>query len=166
MSTSSCRWLRFGASNGSAGQHLGLSIPNARPTLHLNPEFSLSIPLGGADADLIGENTLLDCKATSKRGIVGRQELSQLVGYVLADSNDDYAIRAVAIGALRWRSRTDWPLADLLEELADGESGNLDDLGTEFAEMVETDARRPTERREARRLELERRRRERRLMPD
>ena len=94
-------------------------LRRARP-LVLNPQFHLSAELGGADADLIARRRLIDWKATTKRGIVSRLELWQLLGYVLADTNDEYRIREVSIAALRWRSVVSWPLDELLQELAPG----------------------------------------------
>ena len=90
---------------------------NARP-LVLNPKFGQSSALGGADADLIVGRRLIDLKATATTDIVGRFELWQLLGYALADTDDEYRIREVGIAALRWRSSISWPLEDLLNDLA------------------------------------------------
>jgi len=99
-----------------------------RPLI-LNPNFELSIPLGGADADLIAGRRLIDWKATSQPGIVGRGELWQLAGYALADTPDHFEIREVGISALRWRSEISWELADFLEALAPGPPATLEVLG-------------------------------------
>jgi len=80
----------------------------------------LSGALGGADADLIARRLLIDWKATTTPGIVGREQLWQLLGYVLADTDDEYEIREVGIAALRWRSIKIWPLDELLAELSIG----------------------------------------------
>jgi hypothetical protein len=103
-------------------------LRNARPLI-LNPTFELSIPLGGADADLIAGRRLIDWKATSQPGIVGRSELWQLAGYALADTPDRFEIREVAIAALRWRSEITWDLPDFLEALAPGPPATLAVLG-------------------------------------
>jgi hypothetical protein len=132
------------------------SLRRARP-LVLNPKFNLSVALGGADADLVARHRLIDWKATTKTGIVGRAELWQLVGYALADTNDEYEIREVSIGALRWRSAIAWRLDDLLADLAPGPPANVRlingaqierrpiDLGTlrkDFAQVVEESRKR------------------------
>jgi hypothetical protein len=101
-----------------------------------NPNFAQSIPLGGADADLIADGLLIDWKATKTPNIVGRDELWQLVGYAAADTPDSFSIRRVGIGALRWRRRVVWPLPDLLTELAEGPVAGLPELRREFAEVV------------------------------
>lgn len=103
-------------------------LRKARP-LVLNPRFPLSPALGGADADLIARHRLIDWKATTTTGVVGRHELWQLVGYALADSADEYEIREVGIAALRWRSTVSWPLKDLLEELNPGPPAKLRIIG-------------------------------------
>lgn len=93
------------------------SLGKAR-LLVLNPQFNLSVDLGGADADLIARRRLIDWKATTKTGIVGRPELWQLAGYALADTDDEHQIREVGISALRWRSTISWRLEDFIAELA------------------------------------------------
>ncbi|MGA8745431.1 MAG: hypothetical protein WB507_06180 [Solirubrobacterales bacterium] len=100
------------------------SLQKARP-LVLNPQFQMSADLGGADADLIARHKLIDWKATTQAGIIGRQELWQLLGYALADTQDEYDIREVGISALRWRKTINWPLKELLDDLVPGPPVNL-----------------------------------------
>lgn len=69
-----------------------LSIRDATD-LHIGPTFAQSGPLGGADADLIYDGTLLDLKSTSTARVLGRIELWQLLGYLFADTDDAYCIR-------------------------------------------------------------------------
>ena len=57
-----------------------LSIRDAAE-LHIGPTFAQSGPLGGADADLIYDGTLLDLKSTSTARVLGRIELRQQLGY-------------------------------------------------------------------------------------
>jgi hypothetical protein len=96
------------------------------------PVFALSAQVGGADADVICGDLLLDFKATSTTSIVGRCELWQLVGYALADADDHYGIRKVGVAALRWRRRWTIGIDDLLERLA-GQPVTLDQARDEFA---------------------------------
>jgi hypothetical protein len=100
------------------------SLSKTRPLI-LNPQFDLSGALGGADADLIARRQLIDWKATTKTGIVGRSELWQLAGYALADTNDEHQIREVGIAALRWRSSVSWRLEDFFAELGPGPPASL-----------------------------------------
>lgn len=117
-------------------------LRDARP-LVLNPEFQLSPGLGGADADLIAAHRLIDWKATTTTGIVGRQQLWQLVGYVLADTNDEYAIREVSVAALRWRSSCKWSLDALLADLSPGSPADLRTIkGEPLGQSVDLDSMR------------------------
>lgn len=110
-------------------------LERKRP-MFFNPNFALSLDLGGADADLIASGTLIDWKATSTRSVAGRQVFWQLLGYALADMEDHYEIRSVALGALRWRTRVEWSIADFLDELSGGKHLPIKTLRLEFASVV------------------------------
>jgi hypothetical protein len=120
--------------------------------LVLNPRFELSGALGGADGDLMTGRRLIDLKSTATSRIVRNRELWQLLGYVLADTRDEYEIREVGIAALRWRSSISWTVEQLLDDLAPkgpmmrvvGKIGvptpvthDLEELRAEFALTVE-----------------------------
>lgn len=92
-------------------------LATAQP-LVLNPQFELSRALGGADGDLIAGSRLIDLKSTASSRIVRDRVLWQLLGYVLADTNDQYEIREVGLVALRWRSSISWTIEELMGELA------------------------------------------------
>jgi hypothetical protein len=92
-----------------------LSIPEASE-LHIGPTFAQSLPLGGADADLIYDGTLVDLKSTSQARIIGRDEVWQLIGYLLADTDDSYSIARVGFAALRRRRSIIWPSQELVRE--------------------------------------------------
>lgn len=77
--------------------------------LAIGPMLEQSVALGGADADLICDGTLIDLKASSQAKLVGRDELYQLVGYLLADTPDLYRITHVGFSALRRRQRISGP---------------------------------------------------------
>lgn len=56
-----------------------------KKSIFLNPAFALSVNIGGADADLIVDNRLIDIKM-SKQLLVTKSQLLQLAGYkILAD---------------------------------------------------------------------------------
>lgn len=101
--------------------------------LYLNPRFDRSLDLGGADADLIYGDTLLDWKSNTRPDIVGRFELWQLLGYALADTEDEFEIQRVEIGALRWRVSVSWPLEELTSQLSAGRPETLSELRRSFA---------------------------------
>ena len=117
-----------------AADHIDL---RAADRLAFGPAFALSGQLGGADADIIADGLLLDFKATSTAGIVTRDELWQLVGYALADTDDEHRIQDVGVSALRWRRRWICGLEDLLERWA-GRPFALDAARADFAEIAVT----------------------------
>jgi hypothetical protein len=109
-------------------------LASAEP-LVLNPTFALSVALGGADADLIASGLLLDLKSTaSPRGVLKREDIWQLVGYLMADSHDEYAIHAVGISALRRRRWVTWPVDDLLTMLSGKPNHEVVAWRADFAE--------------------------------
>jgi hypothetical protein len=84
----------------------------------VNPVFSLSRRLGGADGYLTADGTLWDYKSTAMSHVVGRQEIWQLAAYLLADDQDEYGLHSVGVIALRWRTRITWPATNLLATLS------------------------------------------------
>jgi hypothetical protein len=92
----------------------------------VNPTFSLSLRLGGADGDLIVDRTLWDYKSSRRQGILGRQEIWQVVGYLLADTADEFKIEMLGFSALRWRARHCWRAVELLAELSGLPTGQID----------------------------------------
>ncbi|MGH2742010.1 MAG: hypothetical protein ACRDN8_05895 [Thermoleophilaceae bacterium] len=103
------------------------SFAREASTVAVNPTFALSSRLGGADADLVTDGTLWDYKATKQTRILRREDIWQLAAYLLADLDDRFAVRAVGISALRWRSRVRWQAADLFGQLG-GEAADGVDL--------------------------------------
>jgi len=116
------------------------SLLEVKP-LVLNPTFTQSTPLGGADADLILDGLLLDIK-TWKHALPRRSELWQLIGYALADTEDQHRINRVGFYFARHGSRVEWPLDDLLRRLA-GKEVDLAETRKDFATLLEKVGRRP-----------------------
>ena len=102
---------------------------------HLNPTFAQGAALGGADADIICGGLLVEWKSSAQTGIVGGTELWQLAGYLLADTPDEYRIRAVGVQALRWGGWATWSAEGYLERLS-GCERSLPDWRTEFADVL------------------------------
>ncbi len=92
--------------------------------------------LGGADADLIYDGTLVDLKSTSQASVIGRDEVWQLIGYLLADTNDAYSIARVGFVALRRRRSIFWLAEDLLKELAGHSVAPIRELREGFAGLL------------------------------
>lgn len=83
----------------------------------LNPTFSWSNRIGGADADLIVEGCLLELKTSSDTGLTG-EVARQLLGYVLLDGDDYHQIRDLAVFYARRPQVLRWPLAEFVHACA------------------------------------------------
>lgn len=101
-----------------------------------NPLFARSDDLRGADGDLIVDGLLIEVK-TVKTARIGRAFAWQLLGYLLADTDDHYAIRAVgwyyARHGLLWR----YPVEEFLHRLA-GHDVDLAAARADFADVCAT----------------------------
>lgn len=93
----------------------------------LNPTFDGSEWVGGADADLIVENCLIDIK-TTKWPFWDAEWVYQVLGYVLLDWNNTYQIESVGIYFARQRFLLRWSLPDLLSTVSGGSATNRNDL--------------------------------------
>lgn len=79
----------------------------------LNPTFfEGSMDVGGADGDLISGDALIDIKARMKPEVKA-DDLFQLLGYVLLDYEDMWAIRKVAVYLARQGRYLEWGLDEL-----------------------------------------------------
>lgn len=81
----------------------------------LNPNFTGSFAVGGADADLICGNTLIDIK-TTWRGVQST-DLYQIIGYALLDLYEEYEIDNVALLMTRQGTLLKWSLDTICKEL-------------------------------------------------
>ncbi|MET7959349.1 hypothetical protein [Micromonospora zamorensis] len=96
-----------------------------------------------ADADLIVGGVLVDFKASqgrartdgSRASGLTRADIDQLLGYVLLDYFDAFALHSVAIYAVCYGHYAAWPLDDLCAELA-GRPIDLAAMRQEFAQVV------------------------------
>ncbi|WP_426939756.1 hypothetical protein [Pseudarthrobacter sp. S6] len=80
-----------------------------------NPGFAGSELVGGADADWIIGDTLIDCKVYNRLSVSElRGFLLQLLGYVMLDLDDRFGIRQVGIWLPRQGLMPTWSLTRLL----------------------------------------------------
>lgn len=107
----------------------------SRPAV-LNPTFDGSADIGGGDADLIVDRCLLDIKTTVGLPSLSRNWLYQLVGYVLLDYRDKYAIDSVGIYLTRQLRLVRWPLTWLLTTLAGTSRLSLLRLRRAFRQVI------------------------------
>ncbi|GAC1405264.1 MAG: hypothetical protein NVSMB49_24490 [Ktedonobacteraceae bacterium] len=106
-------------------QHL-LSLPTI-----LNPNFAGSKDVGGADADLVIDNCLVDIK-TSVASKIAADYLYQLVGYLLLDYNDNLKMNAAGIYMARQGMLFTWSVSDFVQQLTGESTANLAALREEF----------------------------------
>ena len=100
----------------------------------LNPTFSGSNDVGGADADLILDGCLIDFKSTINPKITSTW-LYQLLGYALLDYRDEHQITRVGIYFSRQGVLLQWDLADLIRELSTGPPIGVDQMRTQFSSL-------------------------------
>jgi hypothetical protein len=105
-------------------------------SVEIGPVFTQSEMLGGADGDLIYDGTLIDFKSSSAKSVIGRDELWQLLGYLLADTEDRFGIHSVGFGALRWRSRVIWDAQEYVNRLMGGEARAIPRLRADFQSLL------------------------------
>lgn len=121
----------------------------ADPDAILNPTFAGSTTVGGADADLITSDTLIDLKVAQHAQQRWPVDLRQLVGYLLLDWEDRHRIARVGLYYARQGVLLTWPAGDLLNVLA-GRPTDLAGLRGGFREVCEgLTARRPGDRERA-----------------
>lgn len=97
----------------------------------LNPTFVGSVDVGGADADFVVDGCLIDIK-TTKNPKIEPSWLYQIVGYLLLDYDDTFAIRSVGIYMARQGKLFKWSADDLLITLANNPTAALATLRAEF----------------------------------
>ncbi len=106
-----------------------------RDPVVLNPTFMGSGDIGGADADFILGETLVDLKSSRRPRPIGRKEVWQLLGYVLLDYRDEYGIRSVGFDFPRHGLTRCWPVEALMAQLS-GKSCPLPDWRRKFRRVV------------------------------
>ena len=85
----------------------------------LNPTFDGSADVGGADADLILDATLIDIKSTIAPKL-SRSWLWQIICYCMLDYTDEYRLTACGIYLSRQGIFLEWPLTELVESISTG----------------------------------------------
>lgn len=109
-----------------------LSLPHT-----LNPTFEGSSDVGGADADLIVDGTLIDIKTTIKPEI-DNNWLWQLLGYTLLDYSDECGINAIALYMARQGLYLRWDLEEALRGLCGEHPPSLEELRAELKGVLQT----------------------------
>ncbi len=84
-----------------------------------NPSFTGSGDVGGADADLIVGNCLIDIKTTKSKRL-SRTMAYQLVGYALLDYEDKYRIETLGFYLSRVPVLITWPVDKAIATMSNG----------------------------------------------
>lgn len=93
--------------------------PNRPDALHVNPTFTASYWVGGADAQMILNGSLIDVRTTVKRMPFTIENFFQQIGYVLLDIENEYNIESVAWYYSRQQVVFSYPVDRLFKNLAD-----------------------------------------------
>jgi hypothetical protein len=80
----------------------------------LNPTFDGSFDIGGADADILVDDLLLEIKTTTNDAFERVDHLYQLLGYALLDYSSEYAISRVGVYLARRGVLVEWTIDDVL----------------------------------------------------
>ncbi len=88
------------------------------------------------DADLVAGGMLTELKTTNKKPSLGVTDLWQMLGYVLMDYVDEFAITDVALFSARYAYLAQWNLDALLPQLA-GRPVTAAALRAEFRALLE-----------------------------
>ena len=92
-------------------------------SLVLNPTFSGSVDVGGADADIIADDSLIDFKSTARTDrLFGGYDVYQLLGYPCLDYPDQYRIRKVGFSVVRRNALREWDIDELVNILSGGQT--------------------------------------------
>jgi hypothetical protein len=108
----------------SALSALRAACPPGR--VHAGPVFGGSPDVGGADADMIIGDLLVDTKALTAPSRISRRDFYQLIGYALLDYDDQFGIGRVGFYLSRFGRLITWPVAEYLTLL--GSQRSLNDL--------------------------------------
>lgn len=99
----------------------------------LNPVFSGSSAVGGADADLIVDHNLIEVKV--ERSKFEPYRIRQVVSYALLDLSRKFELTECSIYVGRWGRLLTWGLDELISELSNG-TRDFESLQRDFADLL------------------------------
>lgn len=102
----------------------------------LNPTFSGSNDVGGADADIIINNSLIEIKTTIDANKNPNEIIRQLLGYVLLDYSNEYDIKELEIFLPRQKSIVKFLLSDLIKWMTSDENADLTEIRDNFKKNI------------------------------
>lgn len=104
--------------------------------VELSPTFAGGSEIGGADADLIVNNCLIDVKAMIDPATYSHPWPWQLLGYWLLDFEDAHELKSVAIYLARQARLIEWPLEELCMMLGGSGQEQLSKVRDAFRRAV------------------------------
>ena len=93
----------------------------------LNPTFDGSFAIGGADADLVVDDTLIDIKTTVKLELQSTW-VYELMGYALLDYSDAHRLDSIGLYLARQGVLLKWDLRSAIRHLRLDKPGTLEEL--------------------------------------
>jgi len=84
----------------------------------LNPVFTGSGDVGGADADIIAGDSLIEFKSTAKARPFDGEDVYQLLSYPCLDYEEEYEIRRVGFSLVRRNFLREWDISQLVAVLS------------------------------------------------
>lgn len=84
-----------------------------------NPTFNLSRIVGGADAWMISDGVIWDCRTSAKSKPFDEFNLLQQLGYALLDTHDEFKIKSISWYYSRQRVTISIELSRLVRDLSD-----------------------------------------------
>jgi len=109
-------------------------LATRREQVLANPTFAGSALVGGADADLILGDCLIDIKVSVQQRL-DRRWIYQLIGYALLDIDDAYGINEVGFYHARIGALLAWDLQTMLDETA-GTATDISALRGDFQRIL------------------------------
>ena len=103
----------------------------------LNPIFDGSGDVGGADADLIVDGTLIDIK-TSMNPQIPLWFIRELLGYTLLDYSDRYHIDSIGLYMSRQGILFKWSLDEVFGDLCPGPAPSIAEMRAKFQELMDS----------------------------
>jgi hypothetical protein len=112
---------------------LRASCPPER--IHAGPVLDGAADVGGAEADLIADDLLLEFKSTATPSTLCAQDFYQVLGYLILDYRDRYGVRRLGFYLSRFGRIVTWTVEDYLAMI--GSTRPLADLRRECAWCLE-----------------------------
>ena len=118
-----------------------LPVLDERGAVVLGPTFAGSTSVGGADADMCAAGLLVELKSSTgdkrsdgtRRCSLGKDVIFQILGYMLLDWDDEFALDSIALYAARFDYLATWSIEKFVADLRHGlPPSSIADLRSQF----------------------------------